>query len=91
MRASLGAVAIINFFNLMFSALFLLYAVRELHISPGLIGVVLGAAAVGGVIGAAVHQAHRRPHRRRAGVRARLLACSPRPSCSFRWPADRSR
>lgn len=53
-RASLVAVAIINFFNLMFSALYLLYAVRELHISAGLIGLVLGAAAVGSVIGAAV-------------------------------------
>jgi MFS family permease len=53
-RASLLAVAIINFFNLMFSALYLLYAVRVLHISAGLIGLVLGAAAVGGVIGAAV-------------------------------------
>jgi MFS family permease len=53
-RASLLAVATINFFNLMFSALYLLYAVRELHISAGLIGLVLGAAAVGGVIGAAV-------------------------------------
>ncbi len=53
-RASLAAVAIINFFNMMFSALYLLYAVRELHISAGLIGLVLGAAAVGSVIGAAV-------------------------------------
>lgn len=46
--------AIINFFNLMFSALYLLYAVRELRISAGLIGLVLGAAAIGGVLGAAV-------------------------------------
>jgi MFS family permease len=38
----------------MFAALYLLYAVRELHISAGLIGLVLGAAAIGGVIGAAV-------------------------------------
>jgi MFS family permease len=53
-RASLAGVAIINFFNLMFSALYLLYAVRQLHITAGLIGLVLGAAAIGGVIGAAV-------------------------------------
>ncbi len=53
-RASLAGVAIINFFNLMFSALYLLYAVRQLHITAGLIGLVLGAAAVGSVIGAAV-------------------------------------
>jgi MFS family permease len=53
-RSSLLAVAIINFFNLMFSALYLLYAVRALHIGAGLIGAVLGAAAVGGVLGSAV-------------------------------------
>jgi MFS family permease len=53
-RASLVAVAVINFFNLMFFALYLLYAVRSLHISAGLIGVVLGAAAVGSVLGSAV-------------------------------------
>jgi MFS family permease len=53
-RASLLAVSIINFFNLMFSALFLLYVVRRLHVGAGQIGVVLGAAAIGSVLGAAV-------------------------------------
>jgi MFS family permease len=53
-RASLMAVATINFFNLMFNALCLLYAVRVLHVRPGVIGVLLGAAAVGGVLGALV-------------------------------------
>ena len=53
-RASLLAVAVINFFNLMFNALYLLFAVRVLHIGAGLIGLVLGAAAIGGVLGAAV-------------------------------------
>jgi MFS family permease len=53
-RASLQAVAIINFFNLMFSALFLLYAVRDLHVNAGEIGLILGVAATGGVIGAAL-------------------------------------
>lgn len=53
-RASLVSVAIINFFNLMFSAIYLLYVVRALHIGAGLIGLVLGAAAIGGVVGAAV-------------------------------------
>lgn len=51
-RASLLGVAIINFFNLMFSALFLLFAVRVLHVNAGEIGVILGLAASGGVIGA---------------------------------------
>jgi MFS family permease len=53
-RASLIGIAVVNFFNLMFSALYMLYAVRELHLSAGLIGAVLGVAAVGGVLGAAV-------------------------------------
>src|SRR3984957_13914140 len=53
-RASLIGIAVINFFNLMFSALFLLFAVHQLHLRAGLIGVVLGAAAVGSVLGAAI-------------------------------------
>ena len=53
-RASLLAVATINFFNLMFFALFILYATRALHVRAGVLGLVLGAGAVGGVLGAAV-------------------------------------
>ena len=53
-RSSLIGVAIINFFNLMFSALFLLYAVRDLHVNAGEIGLILGLGATGGVLGAAV-------------------------------------
>ena len=37
-RASLIGVATINFFNLMFAALYMLYAVRVLHVRPGLLG-----------------------------------------------------
>jgi MFS family permease len=51
-RPSLTAVTTINFFNFIFVALFTLYAVRYLHVQPGVLGVVLGAGAVGGVIGA---------------------------------------
>jgi MFS family permease len=50
-RASLTGVAVVNFFNLMFNALFLLYAVRELGLRPGVLGVVIGAGAIGGVLG----------------------------------------
>ena len=56
-RASLIGVAVINFFNLMFSALVLLYAVRVLHVSAGLLGLILGCAAFGGLLGAAVTKA----------------------------------
>jgi len=53
-RASLLAVAVINFFDLMFLAIFLLYAVRDLHIGAGELGLLMGAASVGGVVGAAL-------------------------------------
>jgi MFS family permease len=50
-RASLTGVAVVNFFNLMFEALFMLYAVRSLGVSPGVLGAVIGAGAVGGILG----------------------------------------
>jgi MFS family permease len=53
-RASLAGVATINFFNLMFGALFMLYAIRVLGVRPGVLGLVLGAGAVGGVLGSLV-------------------------------------
>ncbi|HUZ54948.1 MAG TPA: MFS transporter [Streptosporangiaceae bacterium] len=53
-RASLSAVAVINFFNFVFFALFVLYATRYLHVAPGLLGLVLGIGAIGGVLGALV-------------------------------------
>ncbi len=53
-RASLISAATINFFNLMFAALYLLYAVRVLHIKAGVVGVLIGAAAVGALLGSAV-------------------------------------
>jgi MFS family permease len=56
-RASLIGVAVVNFFNLMFFALVMLYAVRVLHVSPGLLGLILGCGAFGGVLGAAVTKA----------------------------------
>jgi MFS family permease len=52
--ASLLAASIVNFFNFVFFALFVLYAIRYLHVQPGVLGLVLGIGAVGGVLGAAV-------------------------------------
>ena len=51
-RPALGATTTINFFNFVFVALFALYSIRYLHVQPGVLGVVLGAGAVGGVLGA---------------------------------------
>jgi MFS family permease len=53
-RSSLLATATINFFNFIFWALFFLYATRTLDVGPGVLGLVLGAASVGGVIGSMV-------------------------------------
>ena len=53
-RASLIAVATVNFFNLMFAALYLLYAVRVLHLRPGVVGLLIGAAAAGALLGSVV-------------------------------------
>ena len=54
MRASLLATATVNFFNFVFFALFVLYVTRELEIAPGTLGLILGAGAIGGVIGSIV-------------------------------------
>jgi MFS family permease len=53
-RASLLAASVVNFFNFIFFALFVLYVTRYLHIAPGLLGLILGIGAIGGVLGAAV-------------------------------------
>ena len=52
--ASLLSTATINFFNFVFFALFILYATRSLHVRPGVLGLVLGAGAIGGVIGSII-------------------------------------
>jgi MFS family permease len=54
LRPTLAAAATLNFFNFAFAALFILYATRELGIKAGTLGIVLGAGAVGGLIGAVV-------------------------------------
>ncbi len=52
-RASLLGASVVNFFNFVFFALFVLYATRYLHVQPGVLGLVLGIGAVGGLLGAA--------------------------------------
>jgi len=53
-RAALGATATVNFFTLAFNAIVILYATRELHIRPAVLGLVLGAGAIGGLLGSLV-------------------------------------
>ena len=51
LRPALLATATINFFNFVFWALFFLYAIRSLGVSAGALGLVIGAASFGGVLG----------------------------------------
>jgi MFS family permease len=53
-RAELLGVATLNLFNFMYFALFLLYATRTLGVRPATLGIVLGAASVGTLMGSFV-------------------------------------
>lgn len=53
-RPSILAVATMNLFNFAFQALFILFATRNLGVEPGILGIALGAGAIGGVIGAVI-------------------------------------
>jgi predicted MFS family arabinose efflux permease len=52
LRALLAGSTTLNLFNYMFQALIVIYAIRHLHIPPALLGVVLGAGAVGALLSA---------------------------------------
>jgi len=53
-RSALAATATLNFFDYAFLTLFVLYVTRSLGVSPGTLGLVLGAGAVGGVVGSLI-------------------------------------
>ena len=53
-RAELLGVATLNLFNFMFGTLVLLYATRSLHVRPATLGLVLGTASVGTLLGSFV-------------------------------------
>jgi MFS family permease len=53
-RPQLACVATINLFNFIFWAIFVLFATKELGVSPGVLGLALGAGAFGGIVGALV-------------------------------------
>jgi Na+/melibiose symporter-like transporter len=52
LRSSLGCATTVNFFNLIGSALLILYASRNLELSAGTIGLAFGIGASGGLLGA---------------------------------------
>jgi predicted MFS family arabinose efflux permease len=51
-RAMLASTATVNLFTFVGNAILVLYASRTLHLRPTLIGLVFGAGAIGGVVGA---------------------------------------
>jgi MFS family permease len=53
-RPSIFGVATMNLFNFAFQGLFVLFATRYLGVDPGVLGLALGAGAIGGVVGAVV-------------------------------------
>lgn len=77
-RSTLIGVAVTNFFHMMFVALFLLYAVRILHVRAGVLGVVLGLGALGGFTGSLLtKEIARRVGAGRACVAGSLLFTVP--------------
>lgn len=53
-RAELLGVATLNLFNFVFFSMFFLYATRSLHVGPATLGIVLGVASVGTLLGSFV-------------------------------------
>jgi MFS family permease len=64
LRTILFGTSTLNLFNYIFAALFVLYVTTRLGVSPATLGVVVGAGAVGGLLGAAVTG----PISRRVGI-----------------------
>ena len=54
LRPSILGVATMNLFNFSYQALFILFATTYLHVEPGVLGLLLGVGAIGGVIGAVI-------------------------------------
>ena len=77
MRSSILSAATLNFFNFGFTALFILYVTTFLGVSPGELGLALGAGAVGGLIGAVIAPA--------VGRRIGIGIGVPRGPADLRW------
>ncbi len=69
LRATLFGTTTLNLFNYMFAALFVLYVTTDLGVSPGVLGLIIGAGAFGGLLGAAVTG----PISRRIGIGPAVL------------------
>ena len=58
LRALAATAATGNFFASMIAAVYVLYAVRELGLSPALIGAISAVGSIGGLAGALLSPAH---------------------------------
>lgn len=54
MRGALAATATVNVFAFAFTAIFILFATRELHVNPATLGLALGAGGIGAILGSLV-------------------------------------
>jgi len=52
LRPLVAVAGMVSFFGGFFGPLYALYAIRELHITPGILGLIVGAGGVGSLIGA---------------------------------------
>ncbi|RZU52795.1 putative MFS family arabinose efflux permease [Krasilnikovia cinnamomea] len=69
LRAVLLGTTTLNLFNYLFAALFILYVTKHLHVAPGTLGLVIGAGAAGGLLGAVITG----PVSRRIGIGPALI------------------
>ncbi|GAA0815959.1 MFS transporter [Spirilliplanes yamanashiensis] len=54
LRSLLLGTTTLNLFNYIFAALFVLYVTTDLGVTPGTLGIIIGAGSVGGLLGAVV-------------------------------------
>jgi MFS family permease len=83
-RRGLGATATVNYFNFVFFALFVLFAVRGLGVTPATLGIILGVAGAGAIAGSLLTG----PVSRRIGIGpAFALSCVVFPAPLLLVPA----
>jgi MFS family permease len=73
-----------NFCYIMTDTIFLLYAIRELHFTPGLVGLVIGVGMTGGIIGSALASSFSRRFRYGPTI---MVACAFGTLPTFLIPA----
>jgi MFS family permease len=83
-RATTAQGGLWNFCYVMSDTIFLLYAIRELHFKPGLVGLIFGVGAVGGLVGSALASSFSRRFRYGPMI---MIACCFGTLPSFLIPA----